>query len=341
MSIFASYQLLDFGDGRRLEHFGGVTLDRPCSAAERTTKSDPAAWQSADARFDGRREEKGKWTCRRNLPDRWTVAFGPLRFELKRTEFGHLGLFPEQAENWDWIAQTLSAAKKEDAADRLRVRPPLETLPCQGFRRQNNRLLAVPTALTPGPSPVGRARGGRKADELFKVLNLFAYTGGSTLAAAAAGARVTHVDAAKNVVAWARRNAELSGLADAPIRWIAEDAAKFVQRELKRGNRYDAVILDPPSYGHGPQGEVWQLAKHLPKLMAMCGELTAGRAAFLLLTCHTPGYDAPTLAAMMQDVWGKRGRWIAGPLSIPAATGARLPSGVVVKWSSRNLKSEI
>ena len=134
-----------------------------------------------------------------------------------------------------------------------------------------------------------------------KLLNLFAYTGGSTLAAAAAGAEVVHVDAAKNIVAWARRNAELSGLADAPIRWIAEDAMKFVKRELKRGNRYDAVILDPPSYGHGPRGEVWRLSKHLPRLLSLCGELTAGRLQFMLLTCHTPGYDAELLTEMLTE----------------------------------------
>jgi 23S rRNA (cytosine1962-C5)-methyltransferase len=284
--LATSYQLLDFGNGRRLERFGDATLDRPCPAAEQTSQRNPAAWQHADARFEGRNEEKGRWTNRRPLPARWTLSFGSLQFELKCTEFGHVGLFPEQAENWNWIAETISAVKPEPTADRL------------------------------------------------KVLNLFAYTGGSTLAAAAAGAQVTHVDAAKNVVAWARRNAELSGLANAPIRWIAEDAVKFVQRELKRGNRYDAVILDPPSYGHGPKGETWQLAKHLPTLLAMCGELTACRPAFLLQTCHTPGYDARTLTAMMQDVWGKKGTWAARPLDIRAATGARLPSGVVVRCSN-------
>ena len=155
-----------------------------------------------------------------------------------------------------------------------------------------------------------------------KILNLFAYTGGSTLAAAAAGAEVVHVDAAKNVVAWARRNAELSGLADAPIRWIAEDAVKFVKRELKRGNRYDAVILDPPSYGHGPRGEVWRLSKHLPRLLDLCAELTAGRPQFMLLTCHTPGYDAESLGQMMIEAFGsetdsRRGR----PLMIRCGDG--------------------
>ena len=166
----------------------------------------------------------------------------------------------------------------------------------------------------------------------MKVFNLFAYTGGSTLAAAAAGAEVVHVDAAKNIVAWARRNAELSGLGDAPIRWIAEDAMKFVKRELKRGNRYDAVILDPPSYGHGPQGEVWRLSKHLPRLLSLCHELTAGRPEFMLLTCHTPGYGPDTLREMMLEAFGSEGIVSAGALTIRSAAGRMLPSGAVVRW---------
>ena len=166
------------------------------------------------------------------------------------------------------------------------------------------------------------------------MLNLFAYTGGSTLAAAAAGAEVVHVDAARNIVAWARRNAELCGLAEAPIRWIAEDAMKFVKRELKRGNHYDAVILDPPSYGHGPRGEVWRLSKHLPRLLAMCGQLTAGRRQFMLLTCHTPGFPPARLREMMAEALGEedRGAVSARELTIRAATGRELPSGVAVRW---------
>jgi 23S rRNA (cytosine1962-C5)-methyltransferase len=277
------YALLDFGNGRRLERFGPVTLDRPCPAAEGLDPAIPDAWSRADARFDGRDQEKGQWTDRRDLPERWTVAFGALRFELKRTEFGHLGVFPEQAENWDWIPRVLAGGE-----------------------------------------------GGRAT----KILNLFAYTGGSTLAAAAAGADVVHVDAAKNVVAWARQNAELSGLADAPIRWIAEDAQKFVGRELKRGNRYDAVILDPPSYGHGPHGETWRLAQHLPRLLSMCAELTAGRLALMLLTCHTPGYDAELLRQIMEECGFSTtsGPCEARPLGIRAADRRILPSGVVVRW---------
>ena len=287
------YQLLDFGDGRRLERFAGVTLDRPCPAAERIAPADQAAWRQADARFDRTDSERGEWTCRRELPERWTIAGGPLVLELKRTQFGHLGVFPEQGDNWRWIAEQVRLAGQS--------------------------------------RPVGRSA--------LRVLNLFAYTGGSTLAAAAAGAEVVHVDAAKNIVAWARRNAALSGLADAPIHWIVDDAMKFVKRELRRGSLYDAVILDPPSYGHGARGEVWRLSKHLPRLLDLCRGLTAGRLRFILLTCHTPDFEPSRLAGMMARALdpspaGRRRSLAAASLSLPSATGRTLPSGSVVKWSA-------
>jgi 23S rRNA (cytosine1962-C5)-methyltransferase len=277
------YQLLDFGDGRRLERFGPLVLDRPCPAAESVGRADPEVWATADARFERTDGKEGEWRSEKPLPERWTVRHGSLVFELKRTEFGHLGLFPEQAGNWDWLVERLSGT----------------------------------------PEPV-------------KVLNLFAYTGGSTLAVAAAGAEVTHVDSAKNVVAWARRNAELSGLGEAPVRWIAEDAMKFAKRERKRGSRYDAVILDPPSYGHGPRGEVWRLSKHLGRLLEITAELTAGRRRLVFLTCHTPKFGPKRLAAMLSDALDDAapGRVTAAEMTIPAATGRKLPSGVVATWEA-------
>ena len=166
------------------------------------------------------------------------------------------------------------------------------------------------------------------------MLNLFAYTGGSTLAAAAAGAHVVHVDSARNVVSWARRNARQSGLAHAPIRWIVEDARTFVQRELRRGNCYDAVILDPPSYGHGPRGEVWKMNHDLAQLLESCAVLTRQEGQFMLLTCHSPGYGPAEVAAHLGNamfgdcrivVDGKR-------LTLPCQDGRRLPSGAVARW---------
>ena len=263
-----------------MERFGSLVLDRPCLTAESTAKADPALWERADARFVRTEGKLGQWLSDRELPERWTITHGPLVFELKRTEFGHLGVFAEQAANWDGISQRLHRAQRP-----------------------------------------------------LRVLNLFAYTGGSTLTAAAAGAEVVHVDAARNVVAWARRNAELSGLADAPIRWITEEAMKFAGREIRRGNRYDAVILDPPSYGHGPRGEVWRLSKHLPRLVSMCGDLTTGRRRWLLLTCHTPEFDLPRLASLVSETLGA-GHVTAEPLTLQAVTGRRLPSGVVVGWEA-------
>ena len=184
----------------------------------------------------------------------------------------------------------------------------------------------------PASGLVKKWEGGRP-----KILNLFAYTAGSTLAAAAAGAEVVHVDSAKNIVAWARRNAELSGLAGAPIHWIVEDAVKFVKRAIKRGARYDAVILDPPSYGHGRRGEVWRLSKHLPRLLGMCADLTADRCRFIVLTCHTPGYECERLADMLKETipCTQNGTIEAKTLMIHSAAGRDLPSGAVVRWAAR------
>ena len=193
------------------------------------------------------------------------MEFGAIRFELKATEFGHLGVFPEQAENWRWIGDQVRYSRSENG------------------------------------NPTHRP----------KILNLFAYTGGSTMAAALAGAEVVHVDSARGTVAWARRNAELSGLADAPIRWIVEDARRFISRELARGNRYDAVILDPPSYGHGPKGQNWKLERDLPGLLGESISLLSDQPLFVLLSCHTPGITDAIAGQMLEDAAksaGHRGR---------------------------------
>ena len=268
-----------------------MVLDRPCPTAEGIAKGAPALWDRADARFVRTEGTEGEWVSSRPLPERWTITHGPVVLELKRTEFGHLGVFPEQAANWDWLAEHIRRVRETHQSDPSNHRHPL------------------------------------------RLLNLFAYTGAGTLAAAAAGAEVVHVDAARNVVAWSRRNAQASGLANAPVRWIAEDATKFVKRELKRGNRYDAVILDPPSYGHGPRGEVWRLSKHLPRLLEMCAELTAGQRCFLLITCHTPNFGPARLERLVADTLGP-GQTTAEHLILTSSTGRELPSGVVVRWEA-------
>jgi 23S rRNA (cytosine1962-C5)-methyltransferase len=310
------YQLLDFGQGRRLERFGPYVLDRPAPAVEDAPPADPGLWPRADARFERGEGKKGDWLEQTPLPERWNIEHGPLVLELKPTDFGHLGVFPEQAANWDWIAGQVRRYGER--------RAPVEP---DGQKPEPTR------ASRPAEAPAGP----HAPREGLKVLNLFAYTGGSTLAAAAAGAAVVHVDSARNTVAWARRNAEHSSLAEAPIRWIAEDAMKFVKRELRRGNRYDAVVLDPPSYGHGPRGEVWRLSKHLPRLLQRCVELTAERLCFMLLTCHTPGYDASRVESLVAEALGDvaAGELSSGTLGIQTADGRTMPGGIVVRWSRR------
>jgi 23S rRNA (cytosine1962-C5)-methyltransferase len=240
------YELLDFGEGRKLERFGPAILDRPSPAANSSRKQS-TNWSQADVVLD----MKGR-VLEGAAPECWRVRIAGIEFDLKLTPFGHVGVFPEQQRNW------------------IKLRAW-----CQSFNEQTSR------------AP--------------KVLNLFAYTGGSTLACALGGAEVVHVDASQPAITWARQNANRNAAADLPIRWITEDAAKFVRRELKRGNRYDAIILDPPGFGHGPSGKRWELKRDLPGLLDGCAELLELRGSrqknqpqsevnstrLLLLTSHS------------------------------------------------------
>ena len=276
------YELLDFGGGRKLERFGDCLLDRPAPAAGGVPKAQPRTWQRADARFvrsDPSRAE-GSWSWITKAREVWTIRHGQLKLEVRPGNSGQVGIFPEQAVNWDWISARLSAT--------------------QGS----------------------------------KVLNLFAYTGGSTLAATCAGAEVVHVDSARRAVQWARRNAERSGRAAAPIRWIVEDVRTFVQRERRRGQRYDAVILDPPSYGHGPNGEPWKIDRHLPELLHDCAQLTEASRDFLLLTAHTSGQRPQQLMGMLRSaVDGSCGQVTGRALQLTSSDGRGLPAGNVACWA--------
>lgn len=274
------YQLLDFGRGRKLERFGPFLLDRP-APVRAARRSHPALWRGAHGRYERRRGQRGAWVPAGGLPRSWTIAHAGATLELRPSPFGHVGVFPEQAANWDWISQQ--------------------------------------TRLARGP---------------IRVLNLFAYTGGGTLAAAASGAQVVHVDAARNVVAWARRNADLSGLGSAAIRWIVEDVRKFVRRELRRGRRYHAVILDPPSYGHGARGEAWRIGRDLLPLLSWCAELTQEERVFVLLTSHSPRLGPAELRRLLaaSRLSGGPNRAAARPLDLVTPEGRRLPSGAVAHW---------
>lgn len=278
------YQLLDFGGGRKLEQFGSVVLDRYSPAAEGFSPASPQLWKQAVSQYVRRTETEGDWINADALPQTWDVGAGPLRFRLKPTRFGHLGLFPEQFANWQWLHEA-----------------------CE------------------------------QADRPLKLLNLFGYTGGSTLASALAGAEVTHVDAAGNVVKWARQNAEQSGLAEAPIRWIAEDVRKFVKREIKRGTQYDGVILDPPSYGHGSKGEVWRIGRHLQPLLEMVAQIVP-QPELLLMTCHSPGFEEKQLRGLWREAFPqlRANKLEAGALTISDAMGRQLPAGYFASYRARD-----
>ena len=239
---FPDYELIDSGDFEKLERFGRYVVRRPEPQAIWRRSLTEEEWRRlADASFlrDGRSEERGEWRLRSGMPSRWTVDYAyegmRLRMRLGLTSFKHVGLFPEQAANWNFIYDN-----------------------CVRMRAE-------------GRTP--------------KVLNLFAYTGGATLAARAAGADTTHVDSVKQVVTWARENMEQSGLEG--VRWIVEDALKFVQREVRRGNRYNGIILDPPAYGRGANGEKWILEDNIGEMLECCARLLEPRGAFLVLNLYS------------------------------------------------------
>lgn len=280
MGSLDDYELLDFGDGRKLERFGPHLLDRPAVQASIPPHL-PAIWNTADARYlawdlGG----AGMWEGSLGQEQTWLVGSGGLTLELRLSAGGQVGIFPEQVENWSWIRERV-----------------------------------------------------REAGRQPHVLNLFAYTGGSTLAAAAAGAQVVHVDAARSAVQWARQNARHSDLDAAPIRWIVEDARRFVQRELRRGRRYDGLILDPPTFGRGPRGEVWQLARDLPALLEACRGLTRGGRQFMLLTCHTAGMTAGSLRRLVQPHLPDRGLTVKN-LPLRSRDGRELWSGLALRWAA-------
>ena len=280
------YTLLDSGEGHKVERFGEYTFVRPCSQALWRPEKPMKIWEKeADALFT--REWKGSWKSKRPLPKSWEVIIDGLSLRISTTDFGHLGVFPEHADSWQWMADLI--AKRH-------------------------------------PPP--------------RVLNLFAYSGGATLAAARAGAEVCHLDASAGMVSWAKENAQRNKLNKAPIRWIVDDAKKFLKREVRRKKSYDAIILDPPSFGHGSKGQIFKIDKDVPLILDLCRELLSEKPLFIFFSCHTPGYTPTVLGHLLdQTVKGLQGTIETGEMLLqnPSKKIRSIPNGAYARWSCKHV----
>ncbi len=279
---FANYELIDSGDFEKLERFGEFVTRRPEPQAIWRKSLSAQQWQQlSDASFlrDSKSEERGEWRLKPSCPERWNISYNykdmHLTMRLGLTSFKHVGIFPEQAANWNFIYDSCREIAK--------------------------------TGETP------------------KVLNLFAYTGGATLAARAAGAEVTHVDSVKQVVSWSRENMALSGLDG--VRWIVEDALKFVERECRRGNRYHAIILDPPAYGRGANGERWILEENITQMLECCAELLLPSHSFLVLNLYSMGLSSTLARTAVRQIFGKPATEERGELYFTDRSEKELPLG--------------
>ncbi len=288
------YELIDSGGLEKLERFGEYTLARPEPQAVWKKNLSEEKWnQLAHARYrrtkgvdPGKSDafDKGDWSRKKQMPDQWTISYKyqemSLKFRLGLTAFGHIGVFPEQAANWDFIYESLANASE---------RAPR------------------------------------------RVLNLFAYTGGASMAAKAAGADVVHVDSVKAVVNWAHEMMDASGLKD--IRWVVEDALRFVRREVKRGNKYHGIILDPPAYGRGPDGEKWILQEYIDEMLAGCKALIDPGAGFLVLSLYSMGFSALISENLVRSHFGEISGKEMGELFLSDQAGNRLPLGTFLRFA--------
>jgi 23S rRNA (cytosine1962-C5)-methyltransferase len=278
------YELLDSGNGLKLERYGKIVFSRPDPEALWNYKLPTQTWDHADAIFV-RRGTKSEWNLKSNVPKQWDIEFGGYKFIIKPTSFKHTGLFPEQLANWDWMKNVIEKNKKH-------------------------------------------------YNEPIQVLNLFGYTGGATLTCADAGAEVTHVDGSKTAVAWARENAELSNLTDKPIRWIIDDCIVYLRREVKRGRKYDAILMDPPAFGHGPKDELWKIEENFLELIDLCEQVLSEKPLFVLINGYTAGYSPIAYENVLKDMMkSSKGNIETGELTIAESNSDRLlPCGIFARW---------
>jgi 23S rRNA (cytosine1962-C5)-methyltransferase len=283
---FSDYQLIDSGSYKKLEKFGSFILSRPEPQAIWDTSLSEKEWEkliTAEFRKESGNPEKGEWVLKKGMKEQWYIYYQPkdfkISFRLGLTSFKHVGIFPEQAANWDYIYKKVTLL---------------------------------------GNTP--------------KVLNLFAYTGGASLAAKAAGADVSHVDSVKQVITWGRENMEASNLKD--IRWVIEDAMKFVQREVRRGNKYQGIILDPPAYGRGPNGEKWIIEDQLNEIIKGCRDLLDEKNHFFILNLYSIGFSALIVETLLKNIFGEVKNLETGELYLEDQAGKKLPLSIFGRFSS-------
>jgi len=286
------YELIDTGCYQKLERYGQNILIRPEPQAVWDKLLPEREWEKLyHAKFIHEKTEpslknsvteKGKWICKKNTAEQWFIEYSyqsmQLRFRLGLTSFRHIGIFPEQAANWEYIYDTIKASGMEKP----------------------------------------------------RVLNLFAYTGGASIAARAANADVVHVDSVKQVVYWAKENMTHSGLNN--IRWVTEDAMKFVKREVSRRNKYHGIILDPPAYGRGPKGEKWLMEEHINEMMKLCFQLLESHNSFLIINLYSMGFSAMIPDNLITSIFGKTKEREFGEIYIPDKGGRSLPLGVFLRF---------
>ena len=279
------YSLLDSGNGRKLEQFGPWRLIRPEAEAVWSPEMSADEWAQAAAEFIPSAEENGgHWKIVKRVPESWNIRYRGLKFKIMFSNSKHLGIFPEQACQWDWVTERIRSSEK----------------------------------------PV-------------KVLNLFGYTGAISMACTAAGAKVTHLDASKKAVAWAKENQDLCKVPQDRIRWILDDALKFVQREARRGSFYEGIILDPPKFGRGPKGEVWEFYKGFPALLEACGAVLSDRADFMLVTAYAVKASSVTLYNAISEVTARKGGAVSvGEVCHQDRAGRLLSMAVYGRWMTQS-----
>lgn len=276
------YELIDCSNGERLERWKDIILIRPDpQVIWKTDKTNPL-WEKANARYFRSSTGGGSWQVYKSTPDLWKIGYKELTFNVKTMGFKHTGVFPEQAVNWDYIADII-----------------------------------------------------KKAGRPVSVLNLFSYTGAATVSALKAGASVVHVDASKGMVQWAKENAVASDVSDKPVRFLVDDCIKFVEREIRRGHKYDIIIMDPPSYGRGPGGEVWKLENEIYNFVSLCLGVLSENPLAVLINSYTTGLSPAVMEYILGTVIKKSfgGSVVSDEIGLPVTdSGMVLPCGASAIW---------